>query len=41
MDKSFPYAVQVRRSQFDELLIRHAAKRGVGVFEGQRVSMST
>jgi len=37
MDKSFPYAVQVRRSEFDELLFRHAAKQGARTFEGQRV----
>ncbi len=37
MDKSFPYAVHVRRSEFDELLFRHAAKRGARTFEGARV----
>jgi flavin-dependent dehydrogenase len=37
MDKSFPYALQVRRSQFDELLFRHAARQGARSFEGQRV----
>ena len=37
MDKSFPYAVHVRRSEFDELLFRHAAKRGARTFEGHRV----
>jgi flavin-dependent dehydrogenase len=37
MDKSFPYAVHVRRSEFDELLFRHAARRGARTFEGQRV----
>ena len=36
MDKSFPYAVHVRRSEFDELLFRNAAKRGARTFEGQR-----
>lgn len=38
MDKSFPYAVHVRRSEFDELLFRHAAKRGARTFEGHRVT---
>ena len=38
MDKSFPYAVQVRRSEFDEMLFRHAAKRGARTFEGSRVT---
>ena len=38
MDKSFPYAVHVRRSEFDEMLFRHAAKRGVRTFEGHRVT---
>jgi len=38
MDKSFPYAVHVRRSEFDELLFRHAAKLGARTFEGQRVT---
>jgi len=38
MDKSFPYAVHVRRSEFDELLFRHAAKRGARTFEGYRVT---
>lgn len=37
MDKSFPYAVHVRRSEFDELLFRHAAKRGARTFENHRV----
>src|SRR5882724_4563697 len=38
MDKSFPYAVHVRRSEFDELLFRHAAKRGARTFEGHKVT---
>jgi len=38
MDKSFPYAVHVRRSEFDELLFRHATKRGARTFEGHRVA---
>lgn len=37
MDKSFPYAVHVRRSEFDELLFRHAARQGARTFENQRV----
>jgi len=37
MDKSFPYAVHVRRSEFDELLFRHAAARGARTFEGHKV----
>ena len=38
MDKSFPYAVHVRRSEFDELLFRHATKQGARTFEGCRVT---
>lgn len=38
MDKSFPYSVHVRRSEFDEMLFRHAAKRGARTFEGHRVT---
>ena len=37
MDKSFPYAVHVRRSEFDELLFRHAATLGARTFENCRV----
>ena len=36
-DKSMPFAYQVRRSQFDEILIRHAAQCGAQVLEGARV----
>jgi len=36
-DKSMPYAWQVRRSQLDELLFRHAGDRGARTCEGQRV----
>jgi len=36
-DKSMPYAWQVRRSQLDELLFRHAGCRGARAYEGQRV----
>ncbi len=35
-DKSMPYAWQVRRSELDELLFRHAARRGARTFEGHR-----
>lgn len=38
MDKAFPYAVHVRRSEFDEMLFRHAAKRGARTFEGSRAT---
>ena len=31
-----PYAWQVRRSELDELLFRHAARRGARTFEGHR-----
>jgi flavin-dependent dehydrogenase len=33
-DKSMPFAYHVRRSQFDEILIRHAAQAGAEVLEG-------
>ncbi|MEW6039140.1 MAG: NAD(P)/FAD-dependent oxidoreductase [Pseudomonadota bacterium] len=33
-DKSLPYAYQVRRSEFDHILIRNAARRGAEVLEG-------
>ncbi len=33
-DKSMPYAYQVKRDQFDEILIRNAEKKGVEVYEG-------
>jgi flavin-dependent dehydrogenase len=36
-DKSMPYAYHVRRSQFDEILIRNAAHAGAQVIEGCRV----
>jgi len=35
-DKSMPFAYQVRRSQFDEILIRRAATCGARVIEGCR-----
>src|SRR5580658_3674660 len=36
-DKSLPLAYQVRRSAFDEILIRRAAQMGAQVIEGCRV----
>ncbi len=36
-DKSMPYSYQVRRSEFDEILIRNAAQLGAQVIEGCRV----
>ena len=36
-DKSMPFAYQVRRSQFDEILIRRAGTCGARVIEGCRV----
>ncbi len=36
-DKSMPYSYQVRRSEFDEILIRNAARVGAQVIEGCRV----
>lgn len=36
-DKSMPYAYQVRRSEFDEILIRNAARKGAEVIEECRV----
>ena len=36
-DKSLPMSYQVRRSQFDEILIRRAAAQGADVVEGCRV----
>lgn len=36
-DKSMPYAYQVRRSEFDEILIRNAARKGAQVIEDCRV----
>jgi flavin-dependent dehydrogenase len=37
-DKSLPLAYQVRRSEFDEILVRRAAQLGAQVVEGCRVS---
>ena len=36
-DKSMPFAYQVRRSEFDEILLRNAQARGAEVNEGCRV----
>jgi len=36
-NKAQPFAYQVRRSQFDEILIRRAAEKGAQVIEGCRV----
>jgi flavin-dependent dehydrogenase len=36
-DKSMPHAYQVRRSEFDQILIRNAARKGAEVIEGCRV----
>jgi flavin-dependent dehydrogenase len=36
-NKSMPFAYQVRRSEFDEILIRRAAQQGAQVLEGCRV----
>jgi flavin-dependent dehydrogenase len=35
-DKSMPFAYQVRRSEFDEILIRRAGARGARIIEGCR-----
>jgi flavin-dependent dehydrogenase len=37
-DPSFPYTYQVRRSEFDEILFRHAARQGAKAIEGCRVT---
>ena len=38
LDKSFPLAYQVRRSEFDHILFRNAVRRGATAIEGCRVS---
>ena len=38
VDKSFPLAYQVRRSEFDEILFRNAVRKGTRGFEGCRVT---
>ncbi|HTZ78560.1 MAG TPA: NAD(P)/FAD-dependent oxidoreductase [Stellaceae bacterium] len=37
-DKSLPYSYQVRRSEFDHVLLRNAAAKGAEVIEGSRVT---
>src|SRR3954469_9617662 len=37
-DKSLPYAFQVRRSEFDHILLKNAAAKGATVIEGTRVT---
>jgi flavin-dependent dehydrogenase len=37
-DKSLPYSFQVRRSEFDHILLRNAAAKGARVLEGWRVA---
>ncbi|MGZ8408333.1 MAG: NAD(P)/FAD-dependent oxidoreductase [Hyphomicrobium sp.] len=37
VDKNHPYAFQVRRSEFDEILFRNCADKGVAVYEGVKV----
>jgi len=38
MDKNHPYAYQVRRSEFDQILLQNSASKGVEVFENTRVT---
>ena len=38
MDRNHPHAYEVRRSEFDEILFRNAANKGVECREGTRVS---
>lgn len=38
LDKSQPYAYEVRRSEFDNLLLRNSAAKGARVIEGVRVT---
>ncbi|HEX7438437.1 MAG TPA: tryptophan 7-halogenase, partial [Caldimonas sp.] len=40
-DKKLPYAWQVRRSELDELLFRHAARKGARTVEGCRARQVT
>jgi flavin-dependent dehydrogenase len=37
-DKRWPFAFQVRRSEFDLMLLRNSASKGARVFEGARVT---
>ncbi len=38
IDKAFPFAYQVRRSDFDEILFRNAARKGAAALEACRVT---
>ncbi|WP_234484996.1 NAD(P)/FAD-dependent oxidoreductase [Noviherbaspirillum pedocola] len=38
MDKRWPHAYQVKRAEFDEILIRNAARAGANVIEGCKVT---
>ncbi|HEX6529795.1 MAG TPA: FAD-dependent oxidoreductase, partial [Burkholderiales bacterium] len=38
LDKSYPHAYQVRRSEFDEILFRNAARKGARTFEACKVT---
>jgi flavin-dependent dehydrogenase len=38
LDPTHPYAFEVRRSEFDNLLLRNSAKKGTQVMEGVRVT---
>lgn len=38
LDKNHPYAYEVRRSEFDNLLLRNSAAKGTQVLEGVRVT---
>ncbi len=38
MDKAFPYAYQVRRSEFDQILFRNAVRKGAKAFEDCRAT---
>ena len=38
LDKNHPYAYEVRRSEFDDLLLRNSQKKGTSVIEGVRVT---
>src|SRR5258706_14363591 len=38
MDKSYPSAYEVRRSEFDNLLLRNSAAKGTDVREGVKVT---
>lgn len=41
LDKNHPYAYEVKRSDFDEILFRNATKKGVDSHEGLRVTHVT